>query len=160
MLTALNIKARGDEVALPHYEEPEFTGNAALFPLHLVPFHVITLLNEQAAKTPALLEMVGFRNQMRWDSWVEINPVTASKLDIRNGDIVWVESARGKFKTKARIFAGAMPGVIVIPFGMGHTSGTYAESHGVNPNLIIAPQIDPLTGVTQDLSTKVKVYKA
>ncbi|MEK7250920.1 MAG: molybdopterin dinucleotide binding domain-containing protein, partial [Bacteroidota bacterium] len=117
LLQRLDIQARGDEVFLPHYEEAVFAGNESLFPFYLKPFRVNTLMDASAANTPVMMEMVGFRNYERWNSWVEINPEPAAKLGIRDGDTVWVESSFGKLKAKAKIFVGAMPGVVNIPLG-------------------------------------------
>ena len=160
LLQALNIQSRGDEMFLPHYEEAAFSGNESLFPLYLKPFRVNTLMDGSAANTPAMMEMVGFRNYERWNSWVEINPETAAKLGINDGDNVWVESSIGKLKTKAKVFVGAMSDVVSIPLGMGHTVGRFAKQHGVNPMELLASEADPLSGVTAIGSTRVKVYKA
>jgi anaerobic selenocysteine-containing dehydrogenase len=35
---------------------------------------------------------------------VQINPETAGKLGIADGDWVWIESPRGKVRQKARLF--------------------------------------------------------
>jgi thiosulfate reductase/polysulfide reductase chain A len=48
---------------------------------------------------------------------LEINPETASKLSIKHGDTVMVESLRGKMKVKARISEGIDPRVVHIPHG-------------------------------------------
>jgi anaerobic selenocysteine-containing dehydrogenase len=171
LLQALDIQGYGDEVFLPHYEEADFAGNESLFPFYLKLFHVNTLMDNSTANTPAMLEMVGSRNSERWNSWVEINPGTAAKLGINDGDTVWVESSIGKLKTKAKLFVGAMPGVVNIPLGMGHTVGRFAKRHGVNPvptdvgigvnpMELLATTVDPLSGVSAIFSTRVKVYKA
>jgi len=160
LLQRLDIQGRGDEVFLPHYEEAVFVGNESLFPFYLKPFRVNTLMDGNAANTPAMMEMVGFRNYERWNSWVEINPVSAAKLGINDGDSVWVESSIGKLKTKAKKFLGAMPDVVNIPFGMGHTVGLFAKRHGVNPMELLTAKVDPLSGASAILSTRVRVYKA
>ncbi|HAL56234.1 MAG TPA: hypothetical protein DCP63_07120 [Bacteroidetes bacterium] len=152
--------AHSDEATLPHYEEPAFHGNEALFPFYLVPFRINTLMNADAINTPAMMEMVGFRNYRRWNSWVEINPETAARIGVSDGDVVWVESVVGKLKTTAKIFAGAMPDVVSIPIGMGRNVGRLTKGHGINPMKLLAPRLDPLSGLSAMLSTRVKVYKA
>lgn len=156
----LKIRSSGDEACLPHYEEPKFEGNKSQFSFFLVPFQVNVLMNDEATNSPAMMEMSGFRNYRQWDSWVEINPESAATLGIREGDSVWVESMFGKVRTNARIFAAAMPGVVSMPTGMGRTVGRFARGYGVNPMELLAPLLDPLSGIAALLSTRVKVYKA
>lgn len=48
---------------------------------------------------------------------VEINPITATKIGIRDGDWVWIESPRGKIRQKARLTTGIDPKVVQIQYG-------------------------------------------
>jgi anaerobic selenocysteine-containing dehydrogenase len=67
-----------------------------------------------------------------WGSWVEINPETAHKLEIHEGDVVAVTSPQGTIELPAFIYPGLRPDVIAIPVGQGHTQfGTLrTESRG------------------------------
>jgi len=48
-----------------------------------------------------------------------------------------------------------------MPYEQGHTSyGRWAAGRGVNPNQILANEIDHLGGLAAFFSTRVKVYKA
>ncbi|MFQ5769971.1 MAG: molybdopterin dinucleotide binding domain-containing protein, partial [bacterium] len=85
----------------------------------------------------------------------------AATLKIKDGDLVWVESKIGKTKVKAKLFAGAKPDIVSMPFEYGHKRfGRWAEKRGVNPNEILAPEFDHLGGLCSFYSTRVKVYKA
>ncbi|MBW1672658.1 MAG: hypothetical protein JRJ45_03260, partial [Deltaproteobacteria bacterium] len=67
----------------------------------------------------------------------------------------------GEVSVRIHLFDGAMPGVIFIPFGLGHTAyDTYLKGKGVNPNEIIDPIEDPLSGQPVWWNTRVKVIKA
>ncbi len=46
------------------------------------------------------------------DPLVQINPETARKFDIKDGDWVWIESPRGKIRMKCKYFDGIDPRVI------------------------------------------------
>ncbi|MBW1916218.1 MAG: molybdopterin-dependent oxidoreductase, partial [Deltaproteobacteria bacterium] len=46
------------------------------------------------------------------DPLMEIHPDTASSLDIRDGDWVWIESPRGRVKQKAKVTPGIDPRVV------------------------------------------------
>jgi len=64
-------------------------------------------------------------------------------------------------RAKAKLFPGAMPDVINMPLGLGHTSyGRFAQNCGANPNEIIAEKFNPLSKVSAKLSTRVRIYRA
>ncbi len=154
------VAARGEELYLPHFEPPQFHGDPEQFPYHLFPFSILTLFDGNGANRPMLMEMVGFRRQTRWNSWAEINPETARELGIHEGDWIWVESPVGKVRVRAKLFPGAMPGMVYLPLGLGHTSyGRYARGKGVNPNDLVVFAADPLGGTIARGATRVKVYK-
>jgi hypothetical protein len=47
-----------------------------------------------------------------------------------------------------------------MPLGQGHTAGgRWAENQGANPNALIAPLTDPLSGELATQSTSVRVRK-
>jgi anaerobic selenocysteine-containing dehydrogenase len=157
----LKIEAMGDEVFLPHFEKPRSVGDEGEYPFHLINYKLMTMAEGRGANQPYLQEIIGPHLYERWDSWVEINPETAQKMEIKDGDPVWVESKAGKVKTKARIFPGTHPKCIHIPYGQGHKAyGRWAKGRGVNPNDLLAREYDYLGGFASSYSTRVKVYKA
>jgi molybdopterin-containing oxidoreductase family iron-sulfur binding subunit len=96
-----------------------------------------------------------------WTNFVEMNSKTARDLRIRDKDIVWVESAYGKLKAKARVFEGIHPEVVAISNGQGHYAcGRWAKGLGVNPNDIIGVDYDHTSGQAAFFNTRVKVYRA
>lgn len=160
-LKDLKLTARGDALCLPHFESPRFAGADAQYPFHLNIMRLLPLAGEHNANQPFLQEILGPQLGMRWDSWLEINPETARRLGVDDGDDVWVESPVGKLKLQARLNPGAMPDVVNMPANLGHTaSGRWAEGIGVNPLQITAPEYDYLAGLSAPGATRVKVYKA
>jgi anaerobic selenocysteine-containing dehydrogenase len=159
--SALGLKAQGDTLALPHHEPPQYAGDEAEYPLHLVPYRVIADAGCRAPNAPLLWELYGLHLKEMWHNWVEINPETAHKLGIADGDQVWVESPQGRIQLKARVYEGAMPDVVNIPLGGGHTAGgRWAELvGGGNVAELVVPQTDPLAGTAAWCGTRVKVYK-
>ena len=72
-----------------------------------------------------------------------------------------VESLVGKIKTRAKLYAGAMPNVVNMPFEQGHKDyGRWAKERGANPNWILVNETDHLGGLAAFFSTRVKIYKA
>jgi anaerobic selenocysteine-containing dehydrogenase len=149
-----------DESFLPHWEEPKVSGDEKEYPLLLHVFRTMSLTGGRNANQPWLQEIAGQHLFERWRTWVEINPETAKRMSISDGDWVWVESQRGKIKVKARLYKGAMPGIINIPFGQGHSSGgRWSKGIGQNPYRLIGEDLDPITGYPIHGTTRVKVYK-
>jgi ferredoxin-nitrate reductase len=56
------------------------------------------------------------------DAWVEIHPSDADNLGVGEGDVVCVESPRGRLEVKARI-SGIKEGVVFAPFHYGYFDG-------------------------------------
>jgi len=161
ILERLKIAARGDEVFMPHYEEPRFVGDPTDYPLYLNTYKLMAHAEGRGANSPWLQEILGTHVGRRWESWVEINPTTARKLGIAEGDWVWVESPLGRVKVRAKLHPGAKPEVVNLPFERGHKSyGRWAVGYGANPNEILAREYDYLGGDAAFFSTRVRVYKA
>ena len=65
------------------------------------------------------------------DAWVEINPKDAESLGVGEGDVVRVESPRGRVEARARV-CGIAEGVIFVPFHYGYFDEE--GSDGASPN--------------------------
>jgi anaerobic selenocysteine-containing dehydrogenase len=160
-VTPPNSRNDGDFFFLPHWEESKKAGEAKEFPLQLHIFKTMAVAGSRNANQPWLSENFGLHLFERWNTWVEINPHTARGLGISDGDWVWIESKFGKIKGKAKLYQGAMPDVVNIPFGLGHVSGgRWAKGLGSNPYQLLGDDLDPLTGNPMDRSPQVKIYKA
>jgi anaerobic selenocysteine-containing dehydrogenase len=160
-LQSLGLTAHGDNLFLPHYLPPRFTGEETEYPFYLNPYKPMTLADEMGANQPWLMEVYGTPVNMFWNTWVEINPTTAKKLNLKDQDPVWIESSIGKIKTRVKIYPGAAPDTVNIPFGLGHQAGgRWAQHRGANPNEIIAHDYDRVSGILAWMTTRVKVYKA
>lgn len=161
ILRGLQLKARGSEVYLPHYEPIRYIGDEKEYALLLNTYKLMTHAEGRGANSPWMQEILGLHVGVKWDSWVEINPDTAKRLGIKDGDEVWVESVVGKIKTQAKLYPGAMPHVVNMPFELGHKAyGRWAKGRGVNPNEILVHENDRLGGLAGFFSTRVKVSKA
>ncbi len=149
-----------DDDLLPRYQAPAFAGEETEYPFHLRTFKPITYTERWGANLPWLQEIYGLHVQEKWGSWVELNPETAHELSIHDGELVLVESAQGSVELKARLWPGTPPDVISVPLGQGHTAGgRWAEGYGANPNELVVPLTDPLSGELAVQSTRVRVRK-
>jgi len=68
-----------------------------------------------------------------WQSWVELHPATAGRLEIRDGDLLRVTSPHGEIVAAAYVTPGIRPDTVAIPAGQGHQDlGRYARDRGSN----------------------------
>lgn len=159
LLQRLKVKAQGDQAYLPHYEEPRLSGDEKQYPYYLNTYK--PLASGGDANAPFLSESFVPHLYGSWDSWIEINPETAHELGISEGAEVWVESPVGKLKAKAKLYPGAMPGVVNMPLGFGHKGwGRWANNIGINPGAIVATDTDYLAGVPAWGATRVRISRA
>ena len=140
--------------------EPQFNGPEKEYPFHFLPFESQALGDGSLAHLPWLQETPDPLSTAMWGTWVEINPETALKMSINQGDLVEVASQHGKLQAPALVSPGIMPDVIAMPVGQGHTNFTrYASGRGANPISILAPMVVPETGSHAWAATRVKVTK-
>ena len=135
-----------------------FAGDESDYPFVLHPYLTATFLDGRGANLPWLQEMPDPMTSVVYGSWVELNPVTADELGIREGDVLDVESPAGSVRVPALIFPAIRPGVVAIPVGQGHAAyGRYARDRGVNPIHIVATLIDDQSGDLAWAATRVKL---
>jgi len=142
------------------FVEPEFDGDAGQFPLHFLPYASSAFLDGSLAHLPWLQEMPDPMTSAMWSSWIEINPATAAKLGIHDGDIVEVASSQGTLRTAAIVSPGIAPDLVAMPAGQGHQTFTrYASGRGENPLELLAPLTDTETGSLAWAATRVRVTR-
>jgi anaerobic selenocysteine-containing dehydrogenase len=143
------------------YAEPMFDGDVSQYPFHFLPYVSQQFGDGSAAHLPWLQEMPDPLTSAMWSSWVEINPQTAERLHIAQGDVVEIASAHGTLRAPAMIFPGIAPDVIAMPVGQGHEHFTrYASGRGANPLTILAPAKEAITGTLAWAATRVTVARA
>ena len=139
-------------------QAPDFSGSSEDYPFILHPYVSTTLRDGRAANLPWMQELPDPMTSVVYGSWVEINPATAKRLGLTEGDLVDIESPQGKVRAPVYIYPAIMPDVIAMPIGQGHLEyGRYAKNRGVNPIEILSPQIDQLTGALASSATRVKI---
>ena len=137
---------------------PQFEGDPSQYPYHFLPFASQLLYDGSLAHLPWMQETPDPLSTVMWGTWVEINPNTAQKLGIQQGDLVEVVSAHGKLQAPALLAPGTAPDVIAMPVGQGHANFTrYATGRGANPISILAPATVEGTGSLAWAATRVKI---
>jgi molybdopterin-containing oxidoreductase family iron-sulfur binding subunit len=95
-----------------------------------------------------------------WQTWVEVNPRLAARLDLREGDVAAVETPLGRLEAPVYLNPAASPEVIAISLGQGHDGfGRWAEGRGANPLNILAPLADQATGALAYAATRARLVK-
>ncbi len=159
-LRDMGIKGEGDEVFMPHFEAVESDLDRSAYPLLMMPYEMINLASTWVPNPPFLNKTL-FEDQLRKDeSFAEINPKTAVEYNLKQGDRVMIKSPAGKIRARVNLFEGAMPGIVYLPLGFGHTAyDEFLDGKGVSPNDIIHADKDPLSGNPVWWNTPVKLVK-
>ncbi len=158
------VNAPHGPATMPHppanLAEPEFDAAEKDFPFHFLPYASQAFLDGSLAHLPWLQEMPDVLSTALWGTWVEINPKTAERLSIRQGDLVEIASQHGSIRAPAVVSPGIAPDVIAMPVGQGHENfGRYASQRGTNPLSILAPMIEQDTGALAWAATRVKIAR-
>src|ERR1700723_2768984 len=139
---------------------PQFDGAPEEFPFHFLPFASQMFYDGSLAHLPWMQEAPDPLSTVMWGTWVEINPRTAQKLGVQQGDLLEVASQHGKLQAPALVSPTIAPDVIAMPVGQGHANFTrYASGRGANPISLLAPLTDSATGSLAWAATRVKVAR-
>ena len=149
-------KDRQPYTALQASTTPAAAAAAPLpFPLRLVPYRMSTLSSGTIHLEPWLAEQPSLTLDVHWLPWIEVHPATAATLGLGDGTMVWVVSARGRYRARLRLFLGTAPGQVNAPYGLKHPGGELA-----NPLQLLDGATDSLTGLAAWYSTFVRLERA
>ena len=154
-----HVSLRGSSGYLPAGPS-RFEGDEGAYPFYLILYPHATLTDGRGANLPWLQELPDPMTSVVWGSWVEVNPETATRLGVREGDLVEIESPFGKVKAPVYIYHGIRPDTVAMPLGQGHgLYGRYAMKRGVNPVEVLPVKEDRRTGALALNSTRVRVTR-
>jgi anaerobic selenocysteine-containing dehydrogenase len=136
------------------------SGATEQFPLAFQPYLSLQFHDGRSSNLPWMQELPDPASSAMWDLPVEIDAKTAAKLNIANGDRVRVTSPKGSLEAFAYVHPAALPGVISMGIGQGHSHyGRYASGRGANPLSILSPAFDEATGVVITGDTRVQLER-
>lgn len=142
-------------------EPARFDGDDKEYPFYLTLYPHSAFKDGTGANLPWLQELPDQMTSVVWGTWVEMNPVTAQGIGIKDGDMLKVESPYGRIHAPVYLYPGQRPDTISIPIGQGHRSyGRYADGRGANPIELIPYKTDAKTGVIPLNSTRVRISKS
>lgn len=159
-----NAKFNGpipDPPMLPNTEEsPKFNGPKGENTFYLAPFASTSLTDGRGAHLPWLQATPDPVSTATWRTWAEINIKKAEEMDIKEGDIVRLDTDHGSIEAIAYPHPGISPEVVAVPIGQGHRAGgRYSEGRGANVLSILSPNLKDTTGSLAWSANRIKVTK-
>mgnify|MGYP002778176065 CR=1 len=122
--------------------------------LTLVVYPSPVLGDGRGANKPWLQELPDPVTKICWQSWVELHPTTARRLNIERGDHVTVETPAGRVTAPAYIYLGIRPDTVAVALGQGHQAyGRYARNVGVNAYALLPAGEDAAGGLVLTAGT-------
>ena len=113
----------------------------------------------RGANKPWLQEIPDPVTKICWQTVAEMNPATAERMGLANGDLVTVRTAAGSLTLPVLRYPGIQRDTVAIGTGRGHThAGRYAKA-GFSP-LEILPIGEDRAGGIAFVSTKANVTRA
>ena len=154
---AVNLKMLNDRLV---WNAALFSGTLDQFPLQFQPYVSLQYHDGGGANLPWMQELPDPVSSSMWGLPVEIDPHTAAHLNVSTGDWVRVESAHGSLEAQAYVHPAAIPGVVSMAIGEGHSNyGRYASKRGANPLTIVAPVWEQSTDALAFGATRVRITR-
>src|SRR5438034_2174866 len=126
--------------------------------MYLVVYQHPFIGDGRGANKPWLQEIPDPVTKICWQTVAEMNPLTAEKMGLANGDLVTVRTAIGTLTLPVLRYPGTQRDTVAIAAGRGHPhAGRYAKA-GFNP-LDILPAVEDRAGGVAFVSTKANVTK-
>ena len=91
---------------------------------YLVPFSHNSLLDGYNGHLPWLQGAPDPLSTVTWQTWVEISDSTADRMDIKEGDIIRIESSSESIRAVAYPTPAVPPDVVSVPLGQGRRHGS------------------------------------
>ena len=138
--------------------EPE--SHDADYPLVFQAYPSLQFSEGSGANLPWLQELPDPTSSAMWGLPIEIDPKTAAALDVVNGQIVRVTSPEASLEAPVYVSPAAIPAVISMAIGQGHTHyGRYASGRGANPLSLVSGIVDRQAGVPALAGVRVRIEK-
>ena len=129
------------------------------FELVLEPYEPLAFFGGGMRELPFLQQISGpYGGPKGWQSWIELSEEDARHRGIQGEDMVWVESARGRIRRRARVLEGAMPGIVGAPLGGAPQVGRWAVPEDSLAEILV-PISDPVLEVRSHTTTRVNINK-
>ncbi|MBI2922879.1 MAG: molybdopterin-dependent oxidoreductase [Planctomycetes bacterium] len=157
-LTARGVVTRGDDLCLPHWELPRFSGSAAEFPFTVAAYRGIEYAEGGSRHVPWLRE-ISLPRRDAWKQRVELHPDDAKELKLAAGDTARVETPAGSARMSVAIIPGMRRGMIGIPLGQGKWPPKPDDTDPSGGYALLANAMDPLAGILTLQETRARITR-
>jgi anaerobic selenocysteine-containing dehydrogenase len=155
---ATSASLRLGDVATQTLSDPVYQGEADQYPYFLKLYMNSYMSDGRGASQNWLQGSPDPMTTVAWQTWIEINPLTAKQLSLKDGDVVTVESPFGKVEAITYTYLAIRPDTVAIPLGEGHTNfGQFARLRGANAIQLVGAQTDAASGSLLWASVRVKI---
>jgi len=137
---------------LPVYADRDWMPSSD-YPLYLINWKEANHTHTRTQNNPWLLEI-------KPSNPLIINPATAARYGVGDGDLVWVESPYGRVRAQVRTTTRIHPEVVGVQHGFGHTAlGRLARGRGTSDSPLRPTKSDPLAGQALHKEACVRIVK-
>ena len=158
--TARNSENQKENSALPSYTPVPIEGDVQRFKLVLTPYDSIRLAGGYMANAPFMTKTVDDTVLKKQIGLLEINPLTAKELGLKEGAMALLTTPKGEAKVRVHLYEGIKPGLLAMPRGLGHTAySEYLADKGVNVNTLIGSIEDPGSGLDMAWGIRAKLIR-
>ncbi len=148
------------DIAAVDVKPAKLEGESNDFPLTLIPKASMRLNTGTVGSPPFMIKTVAKTDLKNNLGWIDINPQTASKLHLAEGDTTQLTTPAGSAVVMVHLDDGMMPGLVTMSEGLGHTAfDEYMAKKGENINRLLAYMTDPVTGYNTAWGVRAKLNK-
>jgi anaerobic selenocysteine-containing dehydrogenase len=159
-LPAMSAAGGTQFARMPLLPAPQYQGDVASYPFFLEIVLSPMLGDGSGASQLWLQGSPDTMTSLSWQTWVEINPATAQKLGLKDGDVVKITSPNGEIEALVDTYPAIRPDTLAVPTGQGHRdSGRYARNRGSNPANLVGPHPDANGSSLVWTNLRVKIMK-
>ena len=120
----------------------------------------IRFFDGRGANKPWLCEAPDPLTKVAWQTPALMHPETMAKRGFAQGDMVQIETEWGRAEAPIYETEGVRPGLLVMGLGQGHVAyGRYAQGMGLNPTILLPPDVEPVSGAPLLRAALVSVRK-
>jgi anaerobic selenocysteine-containing dehydrogenase/Fe-S-cluster-containing dehydrogenase component len=120
----------------------------------------IRFFDGRGANLPWLCEIPDPLTNVAWHTPVLVHPKTMAKNGLSQGDVVKIRSQWGQLEAPVYESQGIRSNVLLMSMGQGHTAyGRYAQGMGLNPKVLLSPEIKNPSGGPEFVVHPVSIKK-
>jgi len=117
-------------------------------------------LDGRGANKPWLCEVPDPLTKVAWQTPVLMHPETLAQRELVQEDVIQIETEWGRVEAPIYETEGVRPDLLIMAAGQGHESyGRYAQGMGLNPAILLPPDVEPVCGAPLFRAASVSIRK-